>query len=519
MKPSPRNLTSYIWLGVFNSIALLFFASLPSVANAQSTERSNPTPLTSKRLPGNIAARDDTPYFYSFLGGPGKITIKLTMQKQEEYAYLELQALDPQQRSLLTLEGSSIDWENKKTLQLGTQQVIILQLKSVRSSASGSYVLTLDGPVAFTSSLAASGSPGAAQPPATPKDTKPPTITILSPEVTREQVVRVKTCNITLQGRVTDDSPIRDVAVNGAPVSLNQQSEFSTNLTLRSGDNRIIVSATDAYGNTARENYGFVCETASPPPTIAGGSSSSPSYTAGKQYALVIGINEYQILPKLHTAVNDAKEVARVLEEQFGFEVELLLDNGRAEISMALNRYQQKLDENSRLLIYYAGHGEYDKEANKAYWLPADANKNDDVNWIIADDITAKLNRIKAQHVLVISDSCYSGTLSRDADLNLTTPVERQRYLLKAGNGKSRVLIASGGNEPVTDSGGGKHSVFAAALLRGLREMKETEFTAEELFHSYILQQVTGRSDQKPEYSYIRNSGHDGGDFIFIRKK
>src|SRR5262249_15840670 len=136
---------------------------------------------------------------------------------------------------------------------------------------------------------------------------------------------------------------------------------------------------------------------------------------------------------------------------------------------------------------------------------------NEDVNWIIADDITAKLTRIQARHILIVSDSCYSGTLSRDVAPSLTTPLERQRYLLKANGSKSRVLMASGGNEPVTDSGGGGHSVFAAALLRGLREMKEKEFTAEELFHDYILQPVTGKSDQKPEYNQIRNSGHDGG--------
>jgi hypothetical protein len=30
---------------------------------------------------------------------------------------------------------------------------------------------------------------------------------------------------------------------------------------------------------------------------------------------------------------------------------------------------------------------------------------------------------------------------------------------------------------------------------------------------------VAGKSDQTPEYSPIRNSGHDAGDFVFIRRK
>jgi uncharacterized caspase-like protein len=237
-----------------------------------------------------------------------------------------------------------------------------------------------------------------------------------------------------------------------------------------------------------------------------------------KQYALVIGINNYRQLGKLSTAVNDAQEVARVLRDLYGFEVKLLTDAGRAEIVTALNEYQQRLDERTRLLIYYAGHGIFDKTGEKAYWLPVDADKNNDVNWIMADEVTVKLKRIPSRHVLIVSDSCYSGAMSRDTATGLTAPAERSRYLLKSGEGMSRVLMASGGNEPVSDSGGGAHSVFAAALLRGLREMKEPVFTAEELFRDYILEWVTGRSDQKPEYNQVRNSGHEGGDFIFVRR-
>lgn len=79
--------------------------------------------------------------------------------------------------------------------------------------------------------------------------------------------------------------------------------------------------------------------------------------------------------------------------------------------------------------------------------------------------------------------------------------------------------MASGGNEPVADGGGGEHSIFADALLRGLREMDKDEFSGRELFDDYIIKPVGGRSDQLPQYSPLRNSGHAGGDFIFARKK
>ncbi|MBI5749278.1 MAG: formylglycine-generating enzyme family protein, partial [Nitrospinae bacterium] len=79
----------------------------------------------------------------------------------------------------------------------------------------------------------------------------------------------------------------------------------------------------------------------------------------------------------------------------------------------------------------------------------------------------------------------------------------------------SRTLMASGGNEPVADEGGSGHSVFADAFLRALKEADKGIFTAEELFHGRVKSSVAGKSDQVPEYNDIKNSGHDGGDFIF----
>jgi len=81
-------------------------------------------------------------------------------------------------------------------------------------------------------------------------------------------------------------------------------------------------------------------------------------------------------------------------------------------------------------------------------------------------------------------------------------------------------LMASGGNEPVSDGGPSGHSVFADAFLKCLGEMDRRTFTAEELFYEYIKERVAGKSDQVPEYNTIKNSGHEGGDFIFeIRNK
>lgn len=241
---------------------------------------------------------------------------------------------------------------------------------------------------------------------------------------------------------------------------------------------------------------------------------------AGKYYALVIGISGYQHLPHLVTPINDAKELAVVLGDEYGFDTEVLLDPTRDQIIEALDRKRKTLNETDSLLIYYAGHGYFDKDVDQAYWAPVDAGQDTYAHWIIATEITGTAKAIPARHVLVISDSCYSGMLTRDATMGAYPDLsEGDRYLAKMLQTKSRTVMSSGGNEPVADSDApghfSNHSVFANALLQNLSQPPAMEFTGEQLFVD-LKQQVAGRSQQVPEYNPIRDSLHDGGDFIFI---
>jgi len=223
---------------------------------------------------------------------------------------------------------------------------------------------------------------------------------------------------------------------------------------------------------------------------------------------------------QLKTAIKDAQDVATLLRTDYGFQVKLIIDGNREEIISALYESRRNLNPDDNLLIYYAGHGHFDSETGKAYWIPSDAKLTNPANWIIADDVTSAIKAVPARHILIVSDSCYSGTLTRAGDFGLSTlPSERERYLEKMRSGTSRILMASGGNEPVADGGGSGHSVFAKALLDGLREMKEQAFAADELFHQYVKERVAGKSNQTPQYYYLLNSGHEAGDFVFVRVK
>jgi uncharacterized caspase-like protein len=237
-----------------------------------------------------------------------------------------------------------------------------------------------------------------------------------------------------------------------------------------------------------------------------------------KKVALVIGNDAYLYVAPLRTATNDARSVQAILRQRYGFETTLLLNATRSQIVSALNAYRRDLGPDSSLLIYYAGHGYYDKAVDKAYWWPVDAQNNDNTNWISAADITSNIKGTASRHVLIVSDSCYSGTLrgvSVPQNLNGLNS-DRARTLLRLEQRPSRELMASGGNEPVSDSGADGHSVFAGAFLRALERMPAEQFAAHELFDE-VRTFVAGNSAQLPQFDPLRDSGDDGGSFVFSR--
>lgn len=254
----------------------------------------------------------------------------------------------------------------------------------------------------------------------------------------------------------------------------------------------------------------------------------------GRKLALIIGNRAYAdpMFPTLQTPIDDARAVQKALAEHFGFTTTLetapgktrdllLTDATKMDILKALSDLRKYLTAEDQLVIFYAGHGVIDAEKS-SYWVPIDAT-SEDYSWIRAFDITEELRKIASGSVLLISDSCYAGGLSRDA-APAKADESRDRYLAKSMRYKARQLIASGGNEPVADGGGNGHSLFAQALLDALGEMPETVFTANELFEDKIKPKVvssafaTSAKGQTPVFYRITHAGDEPeSEFVFVR--
>ncbi len=236
-----------------------------------------------------------------------------------------------------------------------------------------------------------------------------------------------------------------------------------------------------------------------------------------KNYALLIGNNDHQQLPDLKTAIADATAVAEVLASRYAFErenVRLLLNADRKSIMGELSALRRRLRNEDRLFIYYAGHGEIEPSTEEGFWQPVDAVPGEDYTWIANSDIRRYLRGMSAKHVLVVADSCFSGSLTRGEGGWRNVP--KDRFFTEIDSYVSRTVISSGGTEPVADAGSGGHSVFAYYLLKALRDNDQPYVTSFELFNK-LARAVTNNSNQKPEYGTVAGAGDEGsGDFTFI---
>ncbi len=236
--------------------------------------------------------------------------------------------------------------------------------------------------------------------------------------------------------------------------------------------------------------------------------------TYGRYHALVIGNDDYSALPKLNTAIADAEAVAALLERRYGHRVTLLRNATRAQMVTAVNRLRAELTEDDNLLIYYAGHGLLDRQSGAGFWLPVDAAEDNEANWFAVSTLTRNLKAMAARHVLVVADSCYSGTLTRDGGAGLATGQRREAWLERAAAQRSRTALVSGGLEPVQDGGGGRHSVFAKAFLTALQD-NDGILEGQGLF-ARVRGPVVVDARQTPAYANIRFTGHEGGDYLFV---
>ena len=216
-----------------------------------------------------------------------------------------------------------------------------------------------------------------------------------------------------------------------------------------------------------------------------------------KRYHLLgIGIDEYRdsAIADLSTAVDEVLAVSAFLEEHYGFQSTLVLkpreehkgqidcryySPNKDKIIELLQNYGNrhggsKLTNDDALLIYYAGHGELNKEGTNSFFLTEEAFEDKQGSWFSHGDFLKELDAIKARYILVIANSCFSGALlgARRANESEQLPPIAQIARLR-----SREVLTSGRIEQVDDN-----FVFANALLEALKRPIDGYLLTDHLF-------------------------------------
>jgi hypothetical protein len=238
------------------------------------------------------------------------------------------------------------------------------------------------------------------------------------------------------------------------------------------------------------------------------------SLPMGNNYLLVIGIDRYPHLPRLLNAVKDAREVANVLVEKYQFDSKrlfTLFDEQATQnaIIEQLKALAKSLTDNDNLLIYFAGHGEYDEVVDVGFWIPVDGRQGEIGSYIAFDLVTRLLRAIKTRHTFLITDSCYSGSFFTTR--RATTAEDRLESL------PSRWLLTAGRKEVVSDGWEGEHSPFAQAVLWHLNNNQAPRLRVSQ-FCNDILIAVGNNAEQLPRGAALQNVGDMGGEFMFRLK-
>jgi tetratricopeptide (TPR) repeat protein len=198
-----------------------------------------------------------------------------------------------------------------------------------------------------------------------------------------------------------------------------------------------------------------------------------------RDYALLIATDNYDAWPQLSNPIQDAQAIADTLRDTYGFQVELLKNPKQLEIYQALARYNQKdYQAGDQLLVFVAGHGDFDRDAGEGFIVASDSKlpKDDPARGTFIPHARLRnyIDNLKVKHVLVVMDVCFGGTFDRKlseagARGGMYEKLPIEELFLQRDKWPTRKFITSGGETYVPDGEPGHHSPFVKNFLEEIR--------------------------------------------------
>jgi hypothetical protein len=309
----------------------------------------------------------------------------------------------------------------------------------------------------------------------------------------------IRSVDITLNGEPLSGANDRSLSVAADPEQgILTKVDLARLLRIQYGPNNIRVSVTDTDGLTTEEEINVVREK-----------------ERGKIWAVVIGINEYRNVQSLRYAISDAEGFKEYLSEYIGVPSDDIFfltneDATKAEIQSLLGTKIRRLaGKDDTVIIFYAGHGavetdpvDPDGDGFEKYLLPYDANLQDLYSTSIAmKEIRTIFQRIRADRLIFLADTCYSGaTGGRTMLAYKSRATLSEKFFERISKGKGRVIIsACSANEVSKEDDRLQHGIFSFYLLKGLKGEADYDadgiITVNELF-GFLSRKVPAASGQ-----------------------
>lgn len=338
-------------------------------------------------------------------------------------------------------------------------------------------------------------------------DIAPPVIEYIQPKIPVGFKYVSKNPEMDLIGKASDNKKISFVSVDSEMQSLTGTGVFTTLLRLEPGENQFRIVAMDESENLV-EQY-LVVEYIPPVVTLADKICKESTY-----YGLIIGIDQYRDkeISDLSNPISDAQKLYKTLVTDYQFEeknMRFLKDATRTDIIRSLDELAGIIGPDDNLLIFYAGHGWWDKSSDNGYWLPTDSHRDEKTNWFRNSTLVNYLKEIHSKHTLLITDACFGGSIFQAR----SAFGSREKAYEKLYELNSRKAMTSGQLTEVPDE-----SKFTEYLINELKKNKRTYLSSEELFSNFKII-VANNTDALPRFGEIRNVGDMGGDFIFLKRQ
>ncbi len=239
-----------------------------------------------------------------------------------------------------------------------------------------------------------------------------------------------------------------------------------------------------------------------------------------KDYALLIGTDKYDNWSDLVNPIYDTETIEKELRDIYGFETERLENPEQEELLIKIKEYAtKKYKPQDQLIIFIAGHGQFDETFGEGYLVTRGSLSNDaaKTSYVAHSILRNIINNIPCEHILLVMDVCFSGTFdpviasSRGEDIYEN--IADSELLVRKLSKKTRRYLTSGGKEYVSDGVPGKHSPFAQKFLEVLRT-RGGEDRIVTLTEIYPYMQRLKTLPRTGEFG----SNEKDSDFVFVAK-